>query len=146
MAIVLDEAALKELQSRFDSLSFKEQKQAYRAGLAKSAGIVKRQAKRNINSAPFRKNDDMKRKGITHKANVNSADSSYVDLRLNSWLRIFEGGTKQDRQTKKGYNRGNIKGYQFFASALATTKEQVFSEMEANIFNAIEKKWQKINK
>ena len=146
MGIVLDEASMKELQSRFDSLSFKEQKQAYRTGLVKSAGIVKRQAKRNINAAPFRKNDDMKRKGISHKANVNSADSSFVDLRLNSWLRIFEGGTKAARQTKKSYNRGSIKGYQFFASALATTKEQVFREMESNIFNAIEKKWQKANK
>lgn len=139
MFVKLDENELKALQSKFDSLTFKEQQSAIKGALSSSAGILKKQTKANIASAPFRKNKDLKN-GVRHKNRVLSVDKSFATVYLYSWNRILEGGTVL-RTTKKGYNRGAIQGYHFFRDAKQQTESKVFAEIENNLLKSIEKKW-----
>lgn len=142
----MDPNEVKALQDKFDSLTYTEMRGVIRSTLTQSAGILKRQTITNINNAPFRKSDQMKGgKGVKHKVRVNGVDTSFATVYLWSWLRMLEPGTKQ-RSTGKGYNRGSVKGYRFFASAKATTEGQVFSEMENRLTKQIEKKWEKNQK
>lgn len=142
--IEVDEKSIKNLQSKFDSLSFEDQKGVYRSALGASANILKKQTKSNIQQASFKKNTDIN-KGTRHKVKVYSGTNSFARVYIDGYLRMLEGGTIT-RRTKKGYNRGSIKAYKFFYDARQQTEQQVFKEMESNIFKSIERKWNKRNK
>lgn len=142
--VQLDEREMADLQSKFDSLSFKEQKGAIKGALSASAGILKRQTKANINAAPFKKNKDLKN-GVKHKNRILSVDQSFATVYLYSWNRILEGGTIL-RTTKKGYNRGAIQGSYFFRDAKQQTESKVFTAMETNLLKSIHKRWAKNQK
>ncbi len=146
MFVTMPENEVKDIQDKFDSLTFKQQKAAIKGALTSSASILKRQTARNVDAAPFRKNDQIKgMKGVRHKNRIMSAESSFATVYLYSWNRILEGGTVL-RTTKKGYNRGTIKGYHFFRDAKQQTENQVFSEMENNLLKSIHKRWNRNQK
>lgn len=144
--VKLNGSEVDELQKRFDSLTFSEQKSAIRGVLTQSAGILKKQTVRNINAAPFKKSEDMEGyDGVKHKVRLMSVNHSFATVYLWSWNRIFEGGTVL-RTTKKGYDRGTIKGYHFFKNAKLQTEDKIFATIENNFYKRIERSWNRKQK
>lgn len=144
MFVQLDEKEMTALQSKFDSLTFKEQQGAIKGALSSSANILKKQTKANINAAPFRKNKELKN-GVRHRNRILSVEHSFATVYLWSWNRILEGGTVL-RTTKKGYNRGAIQGSHFFRDAKMQTENKVFTTIENNLLKSIEKSWNRKQK
>lgn len=141
--VTLDANEVANIQDKFDSLTYNEMRTLILGTLTESAGILKRQTIKNVKMSPFEKTDDMEGySGVRHKVRLLSADKSFATVYLWSWNRILEGGTVL-RQTKKGYNRGNIKGFRFFATARQQTENQVFTAMETRFLKRIEKTWNK---
>ena len=147
---MIDEKSLEELQKKFDSLSFKNQKKVFQAALTKSATILKNKTKANLrilkqNPASIRKRTALE-KGIKHRTKLTSVKDmwSLVHIMGDYWLKWIEKGTSE-RRTKKGYNRGVQKGGYFFNKAQQETQSQVFSELENRINENILKIWKKEN-
>lgn len=148
---MIDEQSLKELQKKFDSLSFKSQKKVFQAALTKSATILKNKTKANLrnlkqNPASIRKRTTLD-KGIKHRTKLTSVKDmwSLVHIMGDYRLKWFEKGTIE-RRTKKGYNRGVQRGGYFFSKAQQEVQNQVFSELENRINENILKVWKKENK
>lgn len=147
---MIDEKSLEELQKKFDSLSFKNQKKVFQAALTKSATILKNKTKANLrilkqNPASIRKRTALE-KGIKHRTKLTSVKDmwSLVHIMGDYRLKWIEKGTTE-RITKKGYNRGVQKGGYFFSKAQQETQSQVFNELENRINENILKIWKKEN-
>lgn len=138
---MIEEDSLKDLQKKFDSLSFKNQKKVFQSALTKSANILKNKTKKNLNS----KNTSLN-KGIKHRTKLTSISDmwSLVHIMGDYRLKWKEKGTV-NRRTKRGYNRGTVKGTFFFSKAQQETQSQVFNELESRINENILKIWKKEN-
>lgn len=149
-AIIVDVAKINRLLSQ---LGDADAKKAVKAGIRKSALIIRKAAQANLVSAFPSAARPTTKKGVTFKAlknDINIAvyrdgNGARIDL-LNKRkkgarayvLRFIELGTKQ-RATKKSKNRGIMNAYNFFSSAVASKRSEAENSLEQNIISAINK-------
>ncbi|WP_019539803.1 hypothetical protein [Proteiniphilum acetatigenes] len=132
----------KQVLGLFADLTSKEQKNVYRQALRKGSAILINQTKSNLRS--IIKGSITKRSSKTGKSLASGikasidrdATQSTVHIMGDFRLKFFEKGTKI-RKTRKGYNRGEIKGRYFFRDAQYQTESQIFTEMDNIILESI---------
>lgn len=146
----------KQILDLFKDLSPKKQKTAHKNALKKSANILVRQAKRNLqevtdkakskatnikNNWNFKKHKSGKvtfkslQDGI--KASVaQDAESAKVHIMGDFRLKWFELGTKE-RYTKKGYYRGRMQPTYFFKKAKESTESEISETLQENLRQSI---------
>lgn len=138
------EVDTKKINELLTALNDREAKKAIKAGLRKSAGIIRKQAQGNLVSAvPGAKSSRTGRKPLKNEINIavyRNASGARVDLldkrRKGSrayMLKFFEGGTKERP------NRGSINASYFFKSAVDAKKNEAEQSLECNITESINK-------
>lgn len=159
------EVDAKKVNELLAALNDQEAKKGIKAGLRKSAGIIRKQAQKNLVAVAPGAAHSSTKGGVTYKPLKNeiniavyrNASGARVDL-LNKrrkgsrafMLRIFEGGTKKRELTgkkkltkKKGYpigaNRGVIEASYFFKQAVEAKKSEAEQSLERNILDSIKK-------
>lgn len=135
-------------------LNGKEAGKAFKSALRKSILVVKKQAQKNLVAYMPKANKSSTRKGVLHRPLKNEirvglskrekycAIVGLVDLRQKDSrayiLRFIEGGTV-NRTIESGQNRGRMKAYNFFGSAVASKKTEAESVLSQNIIASIQK-------
>lgn len=147
------EVDAKKVNELLAALNDKEAKKAIKAGLRKSAGIIRKQAQKNLVAVAPGAAHSSTKGGVTYKPLKNeiniavyrNASGARVDLldkrRKGSrafMLKFFEAGTKE-RATNKGANRGSINASYFFKQAVEAKKSEAEQSLERNILESIKK-------
>lgn len=136
------EVDVKRVNELLTRLNDKEAKNAIKAGIRKSALIIRKQAQSNWISACPDGERLAKEINIAVYKNASGARIDLLDKRKpNSKqfvLKFFENGTKE-RATKKGANRGIINATHFFKNAVESKKSEAEKSLEENILNSIAK-------
>lgn len=143
------EVDAKKVNELLTALSDQEAKKGIKSGLRKSAGLIRKQAQKNLVSAfPGTGRSRTGRKPLKNEINIavyRNASGARVDLldkrRKGSrafMLKFFEAGTKE-RATKKEANRGSINASYFFKSAVEAKKGEAEQSLERNILDSIKK-------
>lgn len=137
--VEVDVKRVNELLSR---LNDKEAKKAIKAGIRKSALIIRKQAQSNWVSACPDGERLAKEINIAVYRNSSGARIDLLDKRKKGSkqfvLKFFDSGT-QERATKKGANRGTINATYFFKNAVESKKGEAEKSLNDNIINAITK-------
>lgn len=141
----------KKINSLFSALSDREVKKSVKGALRKSAGIIRKQAQRNLVSAAPGARTSSTKKGVTFRPLKNeinlavyrNSSGARVDLldkrKKNSrayMLKFFELGTSS-RATKKRGNKGSINAVRFLQAATYSKKREAESAIEQNLINEI---------
>lgn len=152
----IDESQLAQL---FEQLKPQNQEKAFRDGLKKSLKIVQRQAKANLKGV-VKKGEIYKKNrwnGKTLASGIKvSADKNTDYLGAQNWfakvhilgdfrLRFFEKGTNP-RETKKGYNRGQMHGTNFFSNAKLMAGKRAEESLTRCVAESIQKIFNKNKK
>lgn len=143
------EVDAKKVNELLTALNDQEAKRAIKAGLRKSALIIRKQVQSNLISVvPGAGHSSTGHKPLKNEINIavyRNASGARVDLldkrRKGSrafMLKFFEAGTKE-RATKKGANRGSINASYFFKSAVESKKAEAEQSLERNILESINK-------
>lgn len=147
------EVDAKKVNELLAALNDQEAKKGIKAGLRKSAGIIRKQAQKNLVAVAPGAAHSSTKGGVTYKPLKNeiniavyrNASGARVDLldkrRKGSrafMLKFFEAGTKE-RATKKEANRGSINASYFFKSAVQAKKSEAEQSLERNILDSIKK-------
>lgn len=143
------EVDAKKVNELLAALNDQEAKKGIKSGLRKSAGLIRKQAQKNLVSAfPGTGRSRTGRKPLKNEINIavyRNASGARVDLldkrRKGSrafMLKFFEAGTKE-RATKKEANRGSINASYFFKSAVEAKKGEAEQSLERNILDSIKK-------
>ena len=144
-----------KVQKHFSQYNFNraDMKKALKAGLRKSANIVRKAAQSNLMQvsskfAPLKMDVNLKvyKSGLGASVNILNGKNKTIKIggvkgkRVSGSyiLRFFETGTTT-RYTKKGANRGSIAATHFFSSAVSATKQDAENSLDKNISLAIEK-------
>lgn len=154
--IEFTEADVRELEKKFEAMSFKDTKKVYQSTLTQSANIVKKQTKANLKSivtlSGRLKVSKPMQAGIKARTIIKSSKVMYslVHIMGDYRLRWYELGTK-DRLVKRKKRGGSMlkkerytgfmSAHKFFYSAQLQTKDKVFKEMEIRIATNINKIW-----
>lgn len=151
------EVDAKKVNELLTALNDKEAKKAIKAGLRKSAGIIRKEAQSNLVSAvPGAGHSSTGHKPLKNEINIavyRNASGARIDLldkrRKESrafLLRIFEVGTVERKLNGKkksrypiGTNRGSINASYFFKSAVEAKKSEAEQSLERNIIDSINK-------
>lgn len=74
---------------------------------------------------------------------IMKGDKAYLEARVSIMkdfrMKFFEKGTDQNRQTKKGYNRGGMTGKFFFKKATDSSKGSIEAAIQKSIDNSLRK-------
>lgn len=147
------EVDAKKVNELLTALNDQEAKKGIKAGLRKSAGVIRKQAQGNLVSIVPGAARSSTKGSVTYKplrneiniAVYRNASGARVDLldkrRKGSrafMLKFFEAGTKE-RATKRGANRGSINASYFFKSAVEAKKGEAEQSLERNILDSIKK-------
>lgn len=146
-----------DVYKAFLELNTKEMKKALKTGITKAANSLRQATRKSLKTALPQSNvkspkyNDkmtdavMRSKIVENRQHEISAKVHIMGTRNTGSgtfrARFFELGTKL-RKTRKGYNRGQLKGLYFFRSANAAFQQ----EYEKTLNNEIEKAIDKINK
>lgn len=151
------EVDAKKVNELLSALNDQQAKKAIKAGIRKSAGIIRKQAQGNlVASVPGAKRSSSGHKPLKNEINIavyRNASGARIDLldkrRKESrafMLRFFEGGTKKRELTGKkksrypiGTNRGSINASYFFKLAVDAKKSEAEQSLERNIIESIKK-------
>lgn len=133
-----------------ESLSTKKIMGIEKKALRKAANVLRKQARSNFRkvlpmASKSGKYSDTLLQGVL-SSTVEGKDG--VDAKVHIMgsrkktsgtfrARFFEGGT-QVRKTKKGYNRGKLKAYNFFAPAVSSTKDKVLNTLDTELSKTIQ--------
>jgi hypothetical protein len=145
----------KEVIKALANLSFKQMNSAYRKGMKKSLEPILKQTKVNLRASGIRNVNKpyIGKNGKKYKSMLQGVKSSvYMGDTEDSWgkvhimsefrLKFFEKGTN-DRQTRKGWNRGSIKPKWFFRSAVSQRGKEAVDNLDENIRESILKAFNK---
>lgn len=134
------------VQKAFNSLDPKTFRNAVKAGMRKSANLIKAEAVRNYKSEYP---GSERYKGI-HMKVYRTGMGAMVDLiflkgdkELKPWVLRFQNKGTAMRATKAGYDRGFMPASGFFSDAVAAKKGQAESELARNVDEAVVKKARK---
>lgn len=142
----MDTNSVDNIVNKFKSLTSNQMKAVHRSTLTKVSQILVKETKANIRRNNAYKINSLQ-SAVRSKVNPDATEAKIhimgVKNKANEYkLRFFEQGTKQ-RQTKKGYNRGNIKPLWFFKTAIDTNSKTVEQDIEKTLSSEINKRWQK---
>ena len=146
----------KQILELFKDLSPKKQKQVHKNALRKSANILVKQAKQNLRdvTSKYKSKSTNLKNGWHIKTNRNGkvtvkslqdgiklkvsqeAEQAKVHIMGDFRLKWFELGTNV-RQTKKGYNRGQMSPSYFFKNAREATELEISNTLQNNIRESI---------
>lgn len=139
---------VKKVNTLLSQLNDKDSKKAIKAGLRKSASVIRKEAQKNwVASVP----NGAKMKKEINLAVYRNASGARVDLldkrRKDSkqfTLKFFDSGTKErkvlgKKSIKAGANRGVINATNFFANAVNSKKTEAESSLEQNLIASIRK-------
>lgn len=136
----------KMLQKAIDGLDPKTFRNAVKAGMRKSANLIKSEAVRNYKSEYPGSN----RHKAIHMKVYRTGMEAMVDLiflkgdkEMKPWVLRFQDKGTAMRATKAGYDRGFMAASNFFSNAVAAKKSQAESELARNVDEAIVKKARK---
>lgn len=145
----------KEVIKALANLSFKQMNSAYRKGMKKSLEPILKQTKVNLRSSGIKHVNKpyIGKGGKKYKSMMQGVKSSvYIGDTEDSWgkvhimsefrLKFFEKGTNE-RQTRKGWNRGSIKPKWFFRSAVSQRGKEAVDNLDENIRESILKAFNK---
>ena len=144
------EVDAKDVLNLFSELNSRQQKQAHRNALRRSANILVKETKKQLKSHlgkvvnhRNRWNGKTLQSGIKSKADNKEAK---VHIMGDFRLKFFELGTKQRKLKKNGANRGKIKALYFFRTAQQNKEQEVFSTMDKLLSESIQKVYNKYRK
>ena len=144
------EVDTKDVLNLFSELNSRQQKQAHRNALRRSANILVKETKKQLKSHlgkvvnhRNRWNGKTLQSGIKSKADNKEAK---VHIMGDFRLKFFELGTKQRKLKKNGANRGKIKALYFFRTAQQNKEQEVFSTMDKLLSESIQKVYNKYRK
>ena len=144
------EVDAKDVLNLFSELNSRQQKQAHRNALRRSANILVKETKKQLKSHlgkvvnhRNRWNGKTLQSGIKSKADNKEAK---VHIMGDFRLKFFELGTKQRKLKKNGANRGRIKALYFFRTAQQNKEQEVFSTMDKLLSGSIQKVYNKYRK
>lgn len=146
------EVDAKDVLNLFSELNSRQQKQAVRNALRRSANIVVKEAKKNLKShLGYVVNHRNRWNGKTLQSGIKATikknlDQITIHIMGDFRLKFFEKGTKVRKLKKNGANRGRIKALYFFRTAQQNKEQEVFSTMDKLLSGSIQKVYNKYRK
>lgn len=136
----------RDVLNLFANLNRRNQYKAYRNALKKGASILVKAAKKELKNKIGSKIDSKnwwngKSLGSGIRYSINKeVTAAKIHILGDFRLKFFENGTNE-RNTKKGFNRGSIKNnkYHFFDTAKQSTENEIFSNINMLIAESIQK-------
>lgn len=141
-----------DLEKAFDRLVDKDQRKVFRSALQASIAVLRKQTITNLKKSIKSNNPWKLKNGGYGKRPTQMLKTkvgkklTYAKLSLTpkgggSTLHWFEVGTSL-RRTKKGYNRGRIKGKYFHTQAKNQVEGAMFKVLDDNIAESIRRIWE----
>lgn len=134
-------------------LSWKQMNKAYREGMKKSLDPILKQTRTNLRATGIKNvnrpyvGKNGKRyvsmlQGVKTSVYIGNTEDSFGKVHIMKEFRLkwFEKGT-QLRKTRKGWNRGSIRPYWFFRSAVDSKSRESMDSLDKNIRDSIIKAW-----
>lgn len=134
----IDRESLNEALRKLNQLTSFEKEAVIAQGLKEGARILAQQTKENIDHRIMEHEGNLI--GSVKTLTKKKIGRSYVGFQRpkGNIAHILEFGTKQ-RFTKKGANRGKVKGYHFHSDALEAKGQQALNILAESINKSIEK-------
>ena len=146
------EVDAKDVLNLFSELNSRQQKQAVRNALRRSANIVVKEAKKNLKShLGYVVNHRNRWNGKTLQSGIKATikknlDQITIHIMGDFRLKFFEKGTKVRKLKKNGANRGKIQALFFFKDAKINKEKEVISTMDRMFQESVQKIYNKHRK